>query len=159
MTEITLTTPALLFPAISLLLLAYTNRFLTLAGLIRRLHAEYQDQPSGAVLGQIKNLRARVGLIKNMQELGISSLLLCVLCMFLLFAGEVTAGKWVFGISLLLLLASLALSVREIHISVNALNIQLSDLETLEKENQWKSTNRGDQSEEDQPAHSMAKQR
>ena len=52
--------------------------------------------------------------------------------MFLLFAGEVTAGKWVFGISLLLLLASLALSVREIHISVNALNIQLSDLETLE---------------------------
>ena len=132
MTEITLTTPALLFPAISLLLLAYTNRFLTLAGLIRRLHAEYQDQPSGAVLGQIKNLRARVGLIKNMQELGISSLLLCVLCMFLLFAGEVTAGKWVFGISLLLLLASLALSVREIHISVNALNIQLSDLETLE---------------------------
>ncbi len=159
MTEITLTTPALLFPAISLLLLAYTNRFLTLAGLIRRLHAEYQDQPSGAVLGQIKNLRARVGLIKNMQELGISSLLLCVLCMFLLFAGEVTAGKWVFGISLLLLLASLALSVREIHISVNALNIQLSDLETLEKENQWKSTNRGAQSEEDQPARSMAKQR
>ncbi len=159
MTEITLTTPALLFPAISLLLLAYTNRFLTLAGLIRRLHADYRDQPSGEVLGQIKNLRARVGLIKNMQELGISSLLLCVLCMFLLFAGEVTAGKWVFGISLLLLLASLALSVREIHISVNALNIQLSDLETLEKENQWKSTNRGDQSEEDQPAHSMAKQR
>lgn len=132
MSEITLTTPALLFPAISLLLLAYTNRFLTLAGLIRRLHAEYLSQPSGEVLGQINNLRARVTLIKNMQELGISSLFLCVLCMFLLFAGEYTAGKWVFGVSLLLLLASLALSIREIHISVNALNIQLSDLEILE---------------------------
>jgi hypothetical protein len=52
--------------------------------------------------------------------------------MFLIFGGEVTAGKWVFGVSLLLLIASLALSVREIHISVNALNIQLRDLETRE---------------------------
>ena len=156
MTEITLTTPALLFPAISLLLLAYTNRFLTLAGLIRRLHADYRDQPSGEVLGQIKNLRTRVGLIKNMQELGISSLLLCVLCMFLLFAGETTAGKWVFGVSLLLLLASLALSIREIHISVNALNIQLSDLETLE--NQWQATQSSGQPIEDQPKCAIAKQ-
>jgi hypothetical protein len=149
MTEITLTTPALLFPAISLLLLAYTNRFLTLAGLIRRLHSEYQDQPSGAVLGQIKNLRTRVGLIKHMQELGILSLLLCVVCMFLLFGGEVTAGKWVFGVSLLLLIASLALSVREIHISVNALNIQLSDLETSEV--QRETTTPTERSEVDQP--------
>lgn len=155
MTEITLTTPALLFPAISLLLLAYTNRFLTLAGLIRRLHAEYLDQPSGEVLGQIKNLRIRVGLIKNMQELGIFSLLLCVLCMFLLFGGAITVGKWVFGISLLLLIASLSLSIREIHISVNALNIQLSDLETLE--NRWKATQSGEQPEEDRPERSIAK--
>lgn len=156
MNEITLTTPALLFPAISLLLLAYTNRFLTLAGLIRRLHADYRDQPSGEVLGQIKNLRTRVGLIKNMQELGISSLLLCVLCMFLLFAGETTAGKWVFGVSLLLLLASLALSIREIHISVNALNIQLSDLETLE--NRWQATQNSGQLEENQSKRPIARQ-
>ena len=132
MTDITLTTPALLFPAISLLLLAYTNRFLTIAGLIRRLHSEYQENPSGMILGQIKNLRTRVVLIKNMQSLGISSLFLCVLCMFLLFADEYEAGKWVFGISLVLLLFSLALSIREIQISVNALNIQLSDLEAQE---------------------------
>ena len=132
MTEITLTTPALLFPAISLLLLAYTNRFLTIAGLIRRLHSEYKEHPSGVILGQIKNLRTRVVLIKNMQVWGISSLFLCVLCMFLLFAGEYVAGKWVFGVSLILLLVSLGLSIREIQISVNALNIQLSDLEALE---------------------------
>ena len=134
MTEITLTTPALLFPAISLLLLAYTNRFLTIAGLIRRLHSEYKENPSGVILGQIKNLRTRVVLIKNMQGLGISSLFLCVLCMFLLFAGEYEAGKWVFGVSLVLLLFSLGLSIREIQISVNALNIQLSNLEALEEQ-------------------------
>ena len=132
MTEITLTTPALLFPAISLLLLAYTNRFLTIAGLIRQLHSEYKENPSGVILGQIKNLRTRVVLIKNMQSLGISSLFLCVLCMFLLFADEYEAGKWVFGVSLVLLLLSLGLSIREIHISVNALNIQLSNLEAQE---------------------------
>jgi len=129
MSDISLTTPALLFPAISLLLLAYTNRFLTLAGLIRKLHAEYQNEPDQMIIGQIQNLRKRVVLIRNMQALGISSLFLCVFCMFLIFAGENLAGKVVFGVSLLLLMASLALSIREIQISVNALNIQLSDLE------------------------------
>ena len=140
MTEITLTTPALLFPAISLLLLAYTNRFLTIAGLIRQLHSEYKENPSGLILGQIKNLRTRVGLIKNMQGLGILSLFLCVLCMFLLFAGEHEAGKWVFGVSLLLLLLSLGLSIREIQISVNALNIQLRDLEAQEAQRERANT-------------------
>ena len=130
--DMTITTPSLLFPAISLLLLAYTNRFLTIAGLIRRLHSEYKENPSSIILGQINNLRTRVGLIKNMQSLGIMSLFLCVLCMFLLFAGEYVVGKWVFGISLILLLFSLGLSVQEIRISVRALNIQLSDMEAIE---------------------------
>lgn len=84
------------------------------------------------IMGQIKNLRRRVVLTRNMQALGISSLFLCVLCMFLIFAGEYFAGKVIFGISLLVLLASLGLSVREIQISTKALNIQLSDLEAIE---------------------------
>lgn len=132
MSEITLTTPALLFPAISLLLLAYSNRFLAIASLIRKLHSDYQEKQDSLIMGQIKNLRKRVILIRNMQALGISSLFLCVLCMFLIFAGEYLVGKVVFGISLLFLLASLGLSVREIQISINALNIQLSDLEAYE---------------------------
>lgn len=129
MSEINLTTPALLFPAISLLLLAYTNRFLAVASLIRQLHSDYQKHPNQILIGQIQNLRKRVILIRNMQALGISSLFLCVLCMFLFFAGRYTSGEIIFGISLLLLLASLGLSIWEIQISVNALNIQLSDLE------------------------------
>lgn len=136
MTEITLTTPALLFPAISLLLLAYTNRFLAVASLIRRLHSEYKEHHDLLIVGQIKNLRKRVVLIKNMQALGISSLFLCVLCMFLIFAGEYLIGKVIFGISLLMLLGSLGLSVREIQISIKALNIQLSDLEAIEHSRQ-----------------------
>lgn len=127
--EIDLTTPALLFPAISLLLLAYTNRFLTIAGLIRGLHKQYADEKNEKLYGQILNLRKRINLIRSMQFYGIASLFLCVLCMFLLFAGEELMGRWTFGVSLLLLLVSLYQSIREIQISVKALNIQLSDLE------------------------------
>ena len=127
--DINLTTPALLFPAISLLLLAYTNRFLTLATLIRTLHAKYKEDPHDVILGQIKNLRKRVILIRNMQAFGVLSLLLCVVCMFLLFADEQIAGRYTFGLSLILLIISLGLSVYEIQISIHALKIQLNDLE------------------------------
>jgi hypothetical protein len=127
--EINLTTPALLFPAISLLLLAYTNRFLTLATIIRNLHAQFKENPNTRILEQIHNLRLRVKLIRNMQALGVLSLLLCVVCMFLIFSGNLAMAEIIFGISLILLILSLAVSVWEIQISVKALNILLSDIE------------------------------
>ena len=127
--ELQLTTPALLFPAISLLLLAYTNRFLTLATLIRSLHTRYREDASDLLASQIRNLRFRVVLIRNMQAAGVLSLLLCVVCMFVLFEGWLELAKWVFASSLVLLIASLAISSWEIHISVRALDLQLSDLE------------------------------
>lgn len=130
--DITLTTPALLFPAISLLLLAYTNRFLALATLVRNLKKQYVSTHNRVLMGQISNLRHRLFLIRDMQTLGITSMFLCVLCMFVLFAGEILVGKYLFGLSLLLLLGSLALSIREIQISVNALEIELSDMEGQE---------------------------
>ena len=129
MNDITLTTPGLLFSAISLLLLAYTNRFLAIAALIRKLHSEYQQNPDKLVLGQIKNLRQRVQLIKNMQVWGVASLFLCVLCMFLIFADNQFLGKWIFGLGLLLLLVSLGISIKEIQISVKALNLQLKNMD------------------------------
>jgi hypothetical protein len=97
--ELSLTTPALLFPAVSLLLLAYTNRFLAIAALIRELHSRYKNNRDELLIAQIANLRQRVMLIRNMQALGVSSLLLCVICMFVLFAGWVVLGKAIFGIS------------------------------------------------------------
>ncbi|MCL1158305.1 DUF2721 domain-containing protein [Shewanella inventionis] len=122
--HISLTTPALLFPAISLLLLAYTNRFFSLAALIRNLSSN--DKPVQDE--QIKNLRQRIIIIRKMQEAGVSSFALCVLCMIFIYTGFNQTGSVIFGLSLLLLLYSLILSVVEIRISVDALNIHLKEL-------------------------------
>lgn len=130
--NIDVSTPALLFPAISLLLLAYTNRFLVIAGRIRDLHSRYRDTSDVLLMRQIENLRKRVMLIRNMQAIGILSLLLCVVCMFVLFAGYPALGKYIFGTSLGLLAISLAISFREIQISTVAINLELSDLAATE---------------------------
>jgi hypothetical protein len=127
--DITVTTPALLFPAISLLLLAYTNRFLALGARIRQLHDMYCQNGGEHLREQIDSLKKRVVLIRNMQAMGVFSLFLCVVCMFVLFAGQVFVGKLLFGASLVMLMLSLTWSMREIYISVQALNIHLSDLE------------------------------
>src|SRR5689334_13403667 len=98
--DISLTTPALLFPTVSLLMLAYTNRFLTLATIIRNLSDRYSNEQGENLLGQIRNLRYRVYLIRNMQIFGVLSLLMCVVSMFALFAGWVPGGQWSFAIAL-----------------------------------------------------------
>lgn len=123
--DFTLTTPALLFPAISLLLLAYTNRFLTLASLIRELKDRWERNEDSGIAGQISNLKKRVRIIKLMQLLGVSSFFLSVLTMLLLFTGLSLAAECVFGVSLLLLLLSLGFSIQELFISADALDILL----------------------------------
>jgi len=135
--NIDITTPALLFPAITLLLLAYTNRFVALATLARGLRQRYKDSPEmgETVLGQIKNLKTRLLLIRNMQALGIASFISCVLCMVLMYLGKQLSAEFVFGLSLFLLLGSLILSFIETQISTKAINIELSDLESRSKKN------------------------
>jgi uncharacterized membrane protein YfcA len=127
--RITLATPALLFSAISLLLLAFTNRFLALANLVRSLHAQYKEKPNELLFGQIRNLKRRLIFIRNMQIYGISSLLLCVLSMLLIYIKTQRIAEIVFGIALILMIISLFLSIKEILISVHALNLHLSDIE------------------------------
>lgn len=127
--EITLGIPALIFPAISLLMLAYTNRFLSVASLIRSLHARYQDDHDPKLVAQIGNLRRRVKLIRNMQAIGVLSLFLSVTSMFLVLEGQNVWAKYTFAASLISLLGSLVLSVTEIYLSTIALNIQLGDIE------------------------------
>jgi hypothetical protein len=129
MNQLTLTTPALLFSAISLLLLAYTNRFLAYATVVRNLHKHYMENPDAIIVGQIQNLRKRLVLTRTMQLLGIGSLLLCVLCMFLVYIELQLVGEIIFGIALVMLIISLAISVREIQISVKALDLHLGDME------------------------------
>ena len=129
MEELTLTTPALLFSAISLIMLAYTNRFLAYAAVIRNLHAVYLEKKDSSILRQIENLKLRVNLTRWMQIFGISSLLLCVLTMFLIYIDQHIIAVWVFGTALIFLIISLALLIKEIQISAQALNFHISDIE------------------------------
>lgn len=130
--ELQLSTPALLFSAITLLMLAYTNRFLAIATLIRGLHKNYLKEPDQEIIvEQIHNLRKRLTLIKNMQLFGVLSFLLCVICMFLLFQGFTAIANWVFMVSIGTLLVSLGISLVEIQISTKALNLELSDMEVI----------------------------
>ena len=129
MHELSLTTPALLFSAISLIMLAYTNRFLAYAAVIRNLHDKFLEQQDPALIRQIKNLKRRLNLTRWIQIFGISSLLGCVLSMFLVYVTQQDVAVWVFGFSLLLLIISLAFLIQEINISVHALELHLSDIE------------------------------
>ena len=136
MIKIDINTPALLFPAITLLMLAYTNRFLSLATLVRKLHDEYQHGGKERnILMQIRNLRSRINLIRYMQGFGIMSFLSCVLCMYVIFRGWMEAAHLIFAASLIFLLASIVLSLIEINKSTRALELVLSDIEELSKGN------------------------
>lgn len=129
MEELTLITPTFLFSAISLILLAYTNRFLSYAQLVRNLKDKYMQDRSAITKAQIMNLRKRLALTKYMQLCGVVSLLLCVMTMFLIYMGSQILSAYIFGLALLLLITSLGLSVWEIQISVNSLKLHLSDME------------------------------
>lgn len=126
-------TPALLFSATSLILLAYTNRFLTIATIVRSLKKKYDEAENKSILLEIKNLNLRITLIRYMQMFGVLSLFLSVFAMLLLFLEQQIAGIYLFGMSLLSLLISLAVSFWEISISVNALRLHLSDLADKKK--------------------------
>ena len=126
-------TPALLFSATSLILLAYTNRFLTVATIIRGLKKAYKEKENTMILLEIKNLNMRLTLIRYMQMAGVMSLFLSVFAMLLLYIDQQIVGIYLFGLSLLSLLLSLALSFWEINISVRALRLHLSDLTQKEK--------------------------
>lgn len=131
--DISINTPALLFPAISLIMLAYTNRFLALATRVRTLHNEYNKTENNAIVhGQIKNLRFRIKLIKQMQALGVLAFLSCIICMYFIYIEWMIMSHWVFAFSLLSFSCSLAISLWEIQLSTKALELELSDMEGLE---------------------------
>ncbi len=123
-----LTTPSLLFSAISLILLAYTNRFLSYAAVVRGLKKEHERDPNSAYMQQIANLRKRLRLTQAMQVFGISSLLFCVVAMLLMYISEQGIAEWLFGFALLLLAISLMIMIWEINISVKAIDIHLNNL-------------------------------
>ncbi len=126
--NLSIETPALLFSATSLILLAYTNRFLTIAQIVRGLKKSYEDNKNKSILLEIKNLNLRLKLIRWMQLFGVMCLFLSVFAMLLLFFDQQIISIYFFGASLLSLLISLAISFWEISISVHALKVHLEDL-------------------------------
>lgn len=130
--ELTIQTPALLFPAVSLLMLAYTNKFLAMANLVRKLYSDYEQKQQKVLISQISNLRRRIMLIRLMQVLGVGSLLLCVVTMFCVYEEWQLWAKLLFAVSLLLMIASLVISLVEIFLSAGALRLLLKDLQEKE---------------------------
>jgi uncharacterized membrane protein len=126
--NIDLTTPALLFPAISLLLLAYTNRFLAIAALIRQLKSSLNQGNYTSTSQQIANLKKRLNQIIMMQAAGVASILFCTISMIFLFVGYQQSGQFTFAFSLFLMLLSLIISLSEILISSKALKIELEEM-------------------------------
>jgi uncharacterized membrane protein YtjA (UPF0391 family) len=135
MTEISITTPALLFPAISLLLLAYTNRFLAIASLVRKLFDDYNRVTNKEkLILQIRNLRKRLNYIRYMQGFGVFSLLLCVACMYSIYNAWTEIANVLFAISLVSLIVSLIISLVEIFLSTSALEVLLSEVEGISEQ-------------------------
>ncbi len=128
--DITINTPALLFPAISLVMLAFTNRFMALSAVVRKLHNEYEQNKSNKNLGlQIKNLQYRIKLVRRMQFFGVTSFLLALISMYCIYVEKITAANIIFGTSMLLFGISLVISLLEIMQSTRALELELSDME------------------------------
>lgn len=149
--ELSINIPALLFPGITLLMLAYTNRFLALASLIRKLHEQYfKHHDKQNIIKQIRNLRGRLNLIRYMQAFGVLSFLLCMVCMYLIFRSYKEAAHYIFAASIISLIISLVISLIEILQSTKALELELSDVEELAQGNVFKDLWKQDEEEEEE---------
>ncbi len=132
--DFNITTPALLFSAISLWMLAFTNRFLAVANLVRQFTALYVETRDEGIYRQLNNFRIRLALIKYTQFFGVLSFLFCVVCMFLIFSGLILAAEAVFGASLVALMVSLGLSLAEVFLSIDALKLEVEKTEKAHRE-------------------------
>lgn len=128
MSDFSYSIPGLLFPAISLLMLAYTNRFFGLASLVRQLVDRHKKLPHANIQAQIDNIRIRIALIRYSQEMGVLSLLMCTSSMFALFIEQQSGARILFGCAMFFMVVSLILALREIHLSVRALNVEIDEI-------------------------------
>ncbi len=127
--ELTISTPAILFSTVSLMMIAFTNRYLAIASLIRELHDKFRISPDENYVAQIKHLHRRVHIIRNIQFIIVSSLLLSAISMLFIYLHYQYVAQVLFFIALLLQIAALSLSIWEISLSIHALKIELSDME------------------------------
>jgi len=122
---LSITDPAFLFPGISLLFLAYTNRYLALAGIVRALNTHVDDQDIENRAQQIHSLHLRILLIKYMQAFGVVAFLFCIFSMFALISQQQNLGEILFTASLAAMTISLLFSFIEILKSGQSLRLEL----------------------------------
>lgn len=122
---LSITDPAFLFPGISLLFLAYTNRYLAIAGIIRALNVDIEDRDAPNRVKQIQSLHLRITLIKYMQAFGVIAFLFCVFSMLSLMLEQQRAGEVLFACSLFAMVISLLLSLTEVMRSGQSLKMEL----------------------------------
>jgi len=127
--DISITTPALLFPAISVLFLAYANRFLAIANRTRELHDRFKKTQSPVAKKQIASLRRRIQLIITMQILAVAGIISCIMTMALIYAGMQAVANIIFIVAMVLIVLSLLTSITELWISTKALNFELEDMD------------------------------
>ncbi len=126
--ELTISVPTLFFSALSIMVLAYSSKFFAYGNIIRKLHQEYKSSPDEDIINQIKNLRRRLSIIRNMQICGITGLLLCVISMFNIYIDNNNLATYIFGIALILFICALLFIIKEILISTKALELKLKNL-------------------------------
>jgi len=127
--NLTISTPGLIFPSISFLLIAYSNRFLAIATLIRDLKTKFSENKEEILLQQIKNLRYRLKLIRWMQAVAVFGMLMALMSIFALYLGHEAAGHVLFIMAAVLVATSLSIALVEIMFSGRALDYELQDIQ------------------------------
>ncbi|MBT3852279.1 MAG: DUF2721 domain-containing protein [Gammaproteobacteria bacterium] len=123
-----ITTPALLFPAISLLFVAYTSRLHSLSVLIRAMTTDGSNESKTMhAKEQLNILKKRVNYIKRMQVFGILSFIFNLITIICLYINYDYLANYIFGFGLFMLSASLFFALLETLISTKALNIHLKN--------------------------------
>ena len=127
--DLNISTPGLIFPSISFLLIAYSNRFLAIATLIRDLKTKFSENKAEILLKQIKNLRYRLKLIRWMQAVAVFGMLLALLSIFSLYLELDLIGKIFFVSAVISITTSLSIALVEIMFSGRALDLELEDIQ------------------------------
>lgn len=126
--SLTLTAVGLLFPTISVVLLAQTNRFMSLASVARDLVARYRIDPDPTVRDQVLSLQQRIWLVRWTQGAGVLALLINSSSAFSLFLGGLATARCLFVMAMCCMVVGLLISLREIQLSVRAIDIELDTL-------------------------------
>ena len=122
--------PALLFPAIPLMMIVFGNRYSSLSKLIRDLHDRFlkEDEVRDKFTEQIELLTDRLFLVKSMQTLAGLAFIANLLTIFFRYIDVPSVAFSLFGVATILLSASILLFVIEIQKSSSALSKHISDL-------------------------------